>query len=107
MSRRFAARTQGQLEVFLSRSLEDEDFPILLLDGTGFGDHTLVVAMGIDTTGKKRVLGVVEGSTENEAVCRRLLSNLVDRGLPVERARLVLIDGGKGLRKAIRGIFGD
>ncbi len=90
VSRRFVARTQRQLETFMSRSLEDEDFPILLLDGTGFGEHTLVVAMGIDPTGRKHVLGVVEGSTENEAVCRRLLSNLVDRGLPVERARLVV-----------------
>jgi len=107
VSRRFVARTQRQLETFMSRSLEDEDFPILLLDGTGFGEHTLVVAMGIDTTGKKHVLGVVEGSTENEAVCRRLLSNLVDRGLPVERARLVVIDGGKGLRKAVRNVFGN
>ena len=107
VSRRFVARTQRQLEAFLSRSLEDKDFPILLLDGTGFGEHTLVVAMGIDTTGKKQVLGVVEGSTENEAVCRRLLSNLVDRGLPVERARLVGIDGGKGLRKAVRNVFGN
>jgi len=107
VSRRFVARTQRQLETFMSRSLEDEDFPILLLDGTGFGEHTLVVAMGIDPTGRKHVLGVVEGSTENEAVCRRLLSNLVDRGLPVERARLVVIDGGKGLRKAVRSVFGN
>jgi len=53
------------------------------------------------------VLGVAEGSTENEAVCRRLLANLVDCGLSVERARLFVLDGGKGLRKAVRGIFGD
>jgi transposase-like protein len=106
VSRRFIVRTQRQLEAFLFRSLE-EDFPILLLDGTGFGEHTLVVALGIDTTGKKHVLGVVEGSTENEAVCRRLLASLVDRGLPVERARLVVIDGGKGLRKAVRNVFGN
>jgi len=107
VSRRFVARTQRQLETFMSRSLEDEDFPILLLDGTGFGEHTLVVAMGIDPTGRNHVLGVVAGSTENEAVCRRLLSNLVDRGLPVERARLVVIDGGKGLCKAVRNVFGN
>jgi len=107
VSRRFVARTQRQMEAFLSCSLEDEDFPILLLDGTGFGEHTLVVALGIDTTGRKHVLGVVEGSTENEAVCRRLLASLVDRGLPVERARLVVIDGGKGLRKAMRNVFGN
>ena len=31
----------------------------------------------------------------------------MDRGLPVERARLVVIDGGKGLRKAVRNVFGN
>lgn len=107
VSRRFIARTQAQLEKFLSRPLGDRDFPVLMLDGKGFGDHTLVIALGIDAQGHKEVLGVAEGSTENEAVCRRLLANLVDRGLPVERARLFVIDGGKGLHKAIRGIFGD
>lgn len=107
VSRRFIARTQTQLEKFLSRPLGDRDFPVLMLDGKGFGDHTLVIALGIDAKGHKDVLGVAEGSTENEAVCRRLLANLVERGVPVERARLFVIDGGKGLRKAIRGIFGD
>ena len=107
VSRRFVARTQAQMEGFLTRLLGERDFPVLMLDGTGFGDHTLVVALGIDAQGHKDVLGVAEGSTENEAVCRRLLADLVDRGLPVERARLFVLDGGKGLRKAVRGIFGD
>jgi len=107
VSRRFVARTQAQLEGFLSRPLGEKDFPVLTLDGKGFGDHTLVIALGIDTEGRKEVLGVAEGSTENEAVCRRLLADLVDRGLSVERARLFVIDGGKGLRKAIRTVFGD
>jgi transposase-like protein len=107
VSRRFVARTQAQLDVFLRRPLGEKDFPVLTLDGKGFGDHTLVIALGIDTEGRKEVLGVAEGSTENEAVCRRLLADLVDRGLSVERARLFVIDGGKGLRKAIRAVFGD
>jgi len=107
VSRRFIARTEAQLEHFLSRPLDDRDFPILMLDGKGFGDHTLVIALGIEAEGHKEVLGVAEGSTENEAVCRRLLANLVERGLPIERTRLFILDGGKGLRKALRGIFGD
>ena len=107
VSRRFVARTQAQLEAFLTRPLGERDFPVLTLDGKGFGDHTLVIALGIDAEGRKEVLGVAEGSSENEAVCRRLLAELVDRGLPVERARLFVIDGGKGLRKAIRTLFGD
>lgn len=41
-----------------------------------------------------------------EEVAKTLLQNLIARGLVVERARLFVVDGGKGLRKAIRGIFG-
>lgn len=107
VSRRFVAATQSRVEAFLSRPLDALDFPVILLDGTGFdGDHVLVTAVGIDCVGVKHVLGVVEGTTESEEVCRSLLRNLIDRGLKVERARLYVIDGGKGLRKAIRTVFG-
>jgi transposase-like protein len=107
VSRRFVAVTQRRVEAFLSRPLDGLDLPVILLDGTGFGgDHVLVTALGIDTSGHKHVLGVIEGTTESEEVCRSLLRNLIDRGLKVERARLFVIDGGKGLRKAIRTVFG-
>lgn len=106
VSRRFVARTTGAVRTFLSRPLEGQDFPIILIDGTGLGDHVAVVVLGIDPTGKKQVLGVAEGSTEASAVCHRLLSELIDRGLVVERARLFVVDGGKGIGKAIREVFG-
>lgn len=104
VSRRFVARTAAKVEEFLSRPL-DADFPVVMIDGTGLGEHVLVVALGIDSDGHKQVLGVVEGSTESHGVCQALLRNLIDRGLVVERARLFVIDGGKGLRKAIRETF--
>lgn len=107
VSRRFVALTEARMKTFLSRPLGDLDLPVILLDGRGMGDHLLVVAMGIDRSGEKHVLGVVEGSTESEGVCRALLVSLIDRGLQVDRARLFVIDGGKGLRKAIRGVFGS
>src|SRR3989442_12670723 len=78
-----------------------------MLDGTGMGDHVLVVALGIDAKGHKHVLGVTEGSTESEQVCRGLLQQLIERGVVLERARLFVIDGGKGIRKAIRETFGS
>ena len=106
VSRNFVARTEAQLTAFLGRSLEQWDLPVLMLDGIHFGDHVLLVALGIDRTGQKHVLGVREGTTESEAVCRGLLSDLVDRGLIVERARLFVVDGSKGLRKAIHRVFG-
>jgi hypothetical protein len=105
VSRRFVARTSAQVETFLARSLKDEDYPVVMIDGTGFGDHLMLVAMGIDGKGEKHVLGVREGTTESEGVCRSLLQDLIDRGLEVERARLFVIDGGKGIRKAIRDVF--
>jgi putative transposase len=105
--RHFAARTTQQLKAFLSRPLDELDLPVILVDGKRLGDHVMVVAMGIDVTGKKHILGVVEGSTESEQVGRRLFQSLIDRGLVVERARVFVIDGGKGVRKAIRGVFSE
>ncbi len=107
VSRRFVARTTRIVEEFLGRPLEGLDLPVILLDGVHLGDHVLVVALGIEVTGKKHVLGVVEGTTESEEVGKSLLRELIDRGLKVERARLFVIDGGRGLRKAIRTVFGE
>ena len=106
VSRRFVAQTEAKVEGYLSRPLGDVDLPVVMVDATWLGEHMMLVVLGIDATGNKHVLGVREGTTENEGVCRSLLSELVDRGMPVERARLFVIDGGKGLRKAIRGVFG-
>lgn len=106
VSRRFVARTSKQVTDFLSRPLDELDLPVILLDGTHMGEHVIVVALGIDSTGRKHVLGAQEGSTESHGVCRSLLRSLVRRGLEVERPRLFVIDGGKGLHKAIRVAFG-
>lgn len=59
---------------------------VVNLDGTWLGDHLMLVVLGISVRGDRHVLGVREGSTENEAVCRSLLCELIDRGLPVESA---------------------
>lgn len=78
-----------------------------MVDGIGFGEHTLVVALGIDATGKKHALAIREGSTENATLCRSLLADLVARGLPADRSILVVIDGDTGLRSAVKSVFGD
>ena len=62
--------------------------------------------MGIDAKGNKHVLGLREGSTESTRVVRSLLSDLIERGLDADRARLWVIDGGKALRRAIVECFG-
>lgn len=107
VSRRFVARTRAELEAWQKKPLGDLDIVALMVDGIGFGEHTLVVALGIDSSGKKHPLAVREGTTENGGLCRGLLADLVERGIPADRAILIVIDGGRGLRSAIREVFGE
>jgi putative transposase len=106
VSRRFVALSQKQLTAWLTAPLGDRVFPILVIDGIVLHDHTVLIALGIDAEGKKQVLGLREGSTENSRVAKALLRDLLDRGLRQEQARLFVIDGAKALRTAIRKVFG-
>ena len=106
VSRRFVALSQEQLAQWLSRSLKDIDLPVVMIDGIHFRDRVILVALGIDAKGNKHVLGLREGSTESTRVVRSLLSDLIERGLDADRARLWVIDGGKALRRAIAECFG-
>lgn len=107
VSRRFVAKTQAQLETWQAAPLEDLALVGLLLDGVHVGEHCLIVALGVAVDGTKHALGLWEGSTENATVCQSLLSNLQSRGLRTDRSLLVLLDGSKALRKAVRETFGD
>jgi transposase-like protein len=78
-----------------------------MLDGIDLHGRTNIVALGISTEGEKLALGLWDGSSENATVAGALLSDLVDRGLDVEQGLLFVIDGSKGLRKAIRQVFGN
>ena len=107
VSRRFVAKTRAQLETWQAAPLDGLDLVGLLLDGVHVGEHCLIVALGVAADGGKHALGIWEGSTENAAVCRSLLSNLQSRGLRTDRSLLVILDGSQALRKAVRETFGD
>jgi len=107
VSRRFVAKTAAQLSAWQSTPLDALDLAGLLLDGVHVGDHCLVVAVGIAADGEKHALGLWDGSTENASVCQSLLANLQSRGLRTDRSLLVILDGSKALRKAVRATFGD
>ena len=107
MSRRFVAKTEAQLEAWQSQPLDGLDLVGLILDGVHVGEHCLIVALGIAADGRKHALGACEGSTENAAVCQSLLSNRQSRGLRTDRNALVILDGSKALRKAVRDTFGE
>ena len=88
VSRRFVALSQQRLDEWLQRKIDTLDLPVVMIDGIHFRDSVILVALGIDSTGNKHVLGLREGSTEATRVVRSLLSDLIDRGLDAQRMRL-------------------
>jgi transposase-like protein len=105
VSRRFVAMTEERLQAALTKPLKGIEWAALYIDGIAFAEHVVVIALGLDASGKKHLLGLREGSTENGTLCKEMLSDMVERGMPVDRALLIVIDGGKGLRKAVRDVF--
>ena len=97
---------RAALQERLSQRLDDLDIVVLLVDGIRAGDHMVLVAIGIDKEGRKHVLGLQEGATENEPAGKALLQDLVSRGLRYAQGLLVVIDGSKALRAAVRAVFG-
>ncbi len=106
VSRHFVSRTRENLLELMSRPLGDLRLAVLMLDGIELKGRCCVVALGIDTDGIKHPLGLWDGSTENATVATTLLANLVERGLDVEQGALVVLDGAKALRKAVRDVLG-
>jgi transposase-like protein len=95
----------------LLKDLAERDFSTLdilavWIDGIQLGSYHVICAVGVDAEGRKHVLGLREGATENAEVARSLLADLVARGLDPKRRRLFVIDGAKALRKAIDEVFG-
>lgn len=105
VSRRFVEATEHALAELLAGDLSGLDLVALMVDGVHFADHLCVVAMGIDVTGIKHPLAVVEGDTENATVVKDLLVGLRDRGLDMTRPVLVVIDGAKALHTAVSSVF--
>jgi len=106
-SRHLVWETKRNLETYLSRRLEQLELLVLMVDGIEVGGHTVVVSLGITIDGKKVPLGLWLGSTENARVCTALLQDLLERGLRIEGKLLCVIDGGKGIHKALLDVLGD
>jgi len=80
---------------------------VLMIDSKFFGGDCLVAAIGVDLQGRKHVLGLWHGATENASVVKGLLEDLVSRGLESERKLLIVLDGAKALRKAVQMVLGE
>jgi putative transposase len=105
VSRRFVAATETALAQLLAADLSSLDLVALMVDGVHFGEHTCVVALGIDIDGTKHPLSLVEGSTENTTLVTELIVGLRERGLDTTRPILAVLDGSKALRRAVLDVF--
>ncbi len=106
-SRHLVERMGTKMRDYLSRRLDEVKLVALMIDGIEVARQTVVVALGISEDGTKTPLGLWQGSTENAVLCTSLLQDLLGRGLKLEGKVLCVIDGGKGIRKAIDDVLGD
>jgi transposase-like protein len=106
ISRKTVEATAEQLRTLCERDLSTLDICVLVIDGVHVAETVHIVALGVETSGKKHVLGVRQGATENSQVCTELFEEMEQRGLHAERAVLVVIDGSKALRSAVDRFFG-
>ena len=107
MSRHWKAASAKQVKELAERSLAELDLVAVMIDGIEFHGHMVLAALGFTADGKKRVLGLWQGATENARVCQDLLDNLVERGLRTDQKLLFVLDGAKALSKAVKSTFGS
>jgi len=106
ISRKTVEATSEQLRTLCERDLAELDIRVLVIDGVHVDETVQIVVLGVETSGKKHVLGFRQGATENSQVCTELFEDLKERGLHSDRPTLVIIDGSKALRSAVDRFFG-
>lgn len=107
ISEHFIEASRSKLKALMERRLEKKKFCALLIDATPFAGQQMVAALGVAQDGRKTILGIRQGATENATVVGELLGDMVNRGLDFSQPRLYVLDGGKALSAAVKKHAGD
>src|ERR1017187_7368306 len=107
VSEHFIEASRAKLKKMMERRLGTTRLCALLIDATPFQGQQMVAALGIDEYGRKMILGIRQGATENATVVGELLGDLVERGLDFTEPRLYILDGGKALTAAVKKHAGE
>lgn len=107
---RLCVELDAEVQAFLTRQIEGQ-WPYLWLDATYLKSRkngritsvATIVAVAVNTDGRREVLGVATGPSEAEVFWTEFLRSLADRGL--RGVKLVIADDHKGLRAAARRVF--
>ena len=100
-----------EVAAFRDRSLTDTDYPYVFLDATyckarvnhQIVSQAIVIAIGVSAEGRREVLGMDVGNSEDGAFWTAFLRGLKARGLG--GVRLVTSDAHTGLKQAIAAVF--
>ena len=106
ISRQAIEASAEQLRRLRERRWDKIEILVIYIDGQRFAEHHVLSAVGVGMEGRKHILGLEIGATENAAAVKRLLTGLRNRGLPTDRRYLFVIDGAKALRAGIEEVFG-
>jgi transposase-like protein len=106
VSRHFVKASAAAVEELAQRRWDGVRFPAIFIDGKEYAGTMMVVALGMTADGVKRVLGLREGATENAEVVTSLLAELCERGLDTQQPTLLVLDGAKALRAAVKRVWG-
>jgi transposase-like protein len=107
---RLVEEIDERVDAFLSRPIEGE-WPYVWIDATylkarqggRIASTATIIAVGVNTDGRREVLGVATGPSEAETFWKGFLRSLADRGL--RGVKLVIADDHKGLRAAASKVF--
>jgi len=107
VSEHFIEASRERLQAMMERRLDKLRLCALLIDATPFEGQQMVAALGIAQDGRKMILGIRQGATENATVVGELLGDLVSRGLDFTEPKLYVLDGGKALTAAVKKHAGE
>jgi transposase-like protein len=96
-----------RLKEFEARRYDSDQFIALFVDGKYLLGQQILLALGVTASGRKVPLGFVQTTNENSRPCADLFNDLLERGFAFQAGLLCVVDGSKGLRKALGDVFGS
>ena len=105
LSKRFKRSSTDNIKQMQARSLKQYDIVAIFIDSKRYADDGLMVALGVTMDGHKIVLGIEQIHSENAKAIEQWFDSLIERGLRFEEGILFIIDGSKGIRRAIERKF--
>lgn len=105
LSRRFKKTTAAALTKLQTKRLDDYDFVAIFIDGKRYHKDNIMITMGVTADGRKVIIGIDQTNTENSRSISQMIDKMITRGLKYDEGLLFIVDGSKGLIKAIRDKF--